>query len=116
MAKYLAMLSWCFFSCTTLDFRSSGAIRAKVSPQEGHKHFVEVEGRKEFYVWGTIPERHRVDVDKLLADRGFVSAANITVHEYTSWGSLFKSIFSFGLYTPRNYKVTGFGIKTTDED
>ncbi|MBK27084.1 MAG: hypothetical protein CME70_23975 [Halobacteriovorax sp.] len=101
-------------SCTSIRYRSTGVIATSFSPKPMHVHQTNVEGRKEFYLWGLVPNEHTVEIDKEMSRAGLISAANITIEEYQTLGDKFATWLSLGLYIPRSYKVRGFGIKTDD--
>ncbi len=97
--------------CTSISFKGKGLIPVYLTPRADHQKLVEAHGHKEFYLWGLIGPDRDVFVDELLYDKGLISAAGLSVHEYQSTGSFMKALFSFGFYIPKEYKVSAKGIE-----
>ena len=98
-----------FMSCTTMHFRSQGDVRLVVGLKDEHHIIRDIEGVKQYFLWGTIPRVHSVRVDKEVEDLGFTSGANVSVEEYQSFGNFVLSILSLGMYIPKNYRITVYG-------
>ncbi len=103
-------------SCTTTHYVSTKKIPVFVSAKERHSKRVIVEGVKEFYFWGTYPDHHIVNIDQEFKKKGVVSIANVKVEEYLDLWDSFKLFFSFGLYTPIHYRLTGWKYRPKSED
>lgn len=97
-------------SCTSISFEGKGLIPLYLTARPQHTKFVRIKGHKEFYLWGLIGPDRQVFLDEEFYDNGLVSVAAIDVHEYQKTTSFLKALFSFGLYIPKDYVITGQGI------
>jgi len=103
-------------SCAELRIHSRGHIPVWIGPKPGHNHYIEIEGKRQFFLWGLVPDVHEVNIDDELHEAGLLSAANVSVTIEQSWGSFFKEILSLGIYVPREYKIRAFGVVPKDTD
>lgn len=101
--------------CTQMTFKSKGLIPLYMTQRVNHKHYREIKGVKEFYLWGLVGPDPSVYMDELFYEQGLLSVANITVQEFKRPWDFWKSFLSLGFYVPKNFKVSGFGVQTTDE-
>lgn len=101
--------------CTQMTFQSKGLIPVYMTQRIDHKHFQEIKGTKEFYLWGLVGPSPIIYLDDLFYEQGLISVANVTVQEFRKPWDFWKSFLSLGFYVPKNFKVTGFGVQTTDE-
>ncbi len=112
---WVGVLIFTLSACTSITFQSRGLIPVFITPKDQHNTFVKTSGQKEFYLWGLIGPDTIVEVDRELIDQGLASAANISLYEYQTFGSFCKSLLSLGLYIPKPYKMTAFGLKSDND-
>lgn len=101
--------------CSSLQFANHGQIPVYVTKREGHHDYVEIKGKKEFFLWGLIGEDKKVFIDELMKEKGIISVANIHLETYMSPLSIFQTIFSLGLYIPKEFKIKAFGVSLDPE-
>ncbi len=101
-------------SCTHIRYESEGFIPLYLTTQVNHRHQAEVNGVKEFYLWGRIHPDDYVYIDDEFYNEGFLSVGNISVQQYQSVGQFFAAFFSLGFYIPISYRITGKGAKEGD--
>lgn len=80
-----------------------------------HKAKVTVVGHKEFYLWGMIPKYHTVYLDHELKSRTRIEFSNISIEEYHSFSDLMATFFSFGIYSPKSYKISAQVLQVEDD-
>lgn len=102
-------------SCSTVQFTNRGQIPVFVSKHKEHHELIEIKGKKEFFLWGLIGDDTKVYIDEIFKKHGYVSIANVHMETYQSGLAIFQTLFSLGLYIPKEYKVRGFGITTDPE-
>lgn len=98
-------------SCTTIEYSSKKVIPTHISVTKNHINRQSISGTKDFYLWGLVPEKHSVFIDDNMRDIGFVSSANTRIEEFQTFKQKMYSIISMGMYIPKSYKITSFGIK-----
>ena len=101
--------------CTTLQFQSRGRIPIFVGPKDQHHKFIEVTGKKEFYLWGLLGPDFVVEIDTELENQGLFSAANVRVYEYRTFRSIIETWLSLGFYVPKHYGLTAFGRDVNEQ-
>jgi hypothetical protein len=112
----VAMVGAMATGCARLEFKSSGLIPISIASQQKHVKPASVEGHREFYFWGLLPREQSVLIDEELKDQGLISAAEVEVETFETWGSTIKEILSLGLYNPRHYRIRALGPKTLGDD
>jgi len=103
-----------FNSCSTISYRSAGEIPVHFTGGQGHTHQILIEGSTDFFVWGLVPGKRYVDLDKLIASQGYVAASRIRIHEYSSFLDVTLGLLSLGLYMPKSYHIQGRGKRLED--
>ena len=53
--------------------------------------------------------------DHEVIQMGFQSGSNISIREYQSWQNFALTILSFGMYIPKNYEITVYGLKAKND-
>jgi hypothetical protein len=101
--------------CSSVQFTNRGQIPVYVSKHKDHHDYLEIYGKKEFFLWGLIGDDKKVFIDEAFKDRGYVSVANVHIQTYMSAKAIFQTIFSLGLYVPKEYKIRGFGLTLDPE-
>ncbi|OFZ17211.1 MAG: hypothetical protein A2X86_01810 [Bdellovibrionales bacterium GWA2_49_15] len=105
----------CMLGCTTVHFRSSGQTKTLVGIKQGHYHRAQIVGEKKFFLWGLIPNSHIVWTDHEVIQMGFQSGSNISIREYQTWTNFAFTVLSFGMYIPKNYEITVYGLKAKND-
>lgn len=93
-----------------MQFANRGQIPVYVTKKTGHHDPVEVKGQKEFFLWGLIGDGEKIYVDELIKDKGFISVANIHLETYHSPLAIFQTLFTLGMFIPKQYKISGYGV------
>lgn len=102
--------------CTSMTYQTSGVAVAKVLNRGEFPHQLSAKGRKEFFLWGMLPEKHTVYIDEELSLEGpILGAGGVQVREYQTVTNFLLSVFSFGMYVPMNYEITGWVRRPIDE-
>lgn len=82
--------------------------------QDEHGTPVEVVLEKSFYLWGSIPAQHQIELDKEFQELGAVGVARISFEKDQTWSQWFLGMISFGLYWPVEIRIQGLA-KMGDE-
>jgi len=101
-------------SCTHIRYESEGYIPLYYSSRENHRHQAEIDGVKEFYLWGRIHPDDRVYIDDEFYNQGLLSVGGIQVTQFQTISQFFTALFSLGFYIPISYRITGKGAKEGD--
>lgn len=94
-------------SCSSIKFISNGTIPVFYHDRNDHQTIYTSEGKKEAFFWGLVAPDNTVILDQVFADQGAVSVADIYVEVTQTRGDWLSTVFSFGLYVPKHYKVFG---------
>jgi hypothetical protein len=70
--------------------------------------------KKDFYLWGFIPGRHHVDMEKEFRKLGAVGVSRVNFEYQQTWSQWLSGVVSFGLYWPVELKIDGMA-KMGDE-
>ncbi len=112
MKGLFLLLTFVFLtSCSSIIYQSKGGGSIPVSKSFSTSNKMEFQGVKKFYLWGLFPLEHRVDINSISKKKGFSHIGNISIFQYRGGLSLFLSFISFGMYTPLDYKIIGYGTK-----
>lgn len=98
-------------SCSSTQFKSNGKVNLSSARLKDYEVTEELILKREFYLWGTLPQKQVVDLDELLLSVNHLRVAETTVDSYRIWQDYLYSIISFGFYTPIHYKVTFKGLR-----
>lgn len=99
-------------SCSHIVFENEGSLPLDLSVDSRHTKLRRYEGKKEFYLWGMIPGKQNISVDKDFLKVGAREISNVTFGQFKTVHDSWMAILSFGLYTPVHYFVQGY---STDE-
>lgn len=118
--EFPQVLLWLFLggflsSCTSISFEGRGLIPLYLTPRPDHTKYLQIEGHKEFYLWGLIGPDDTVYLDEEFYNNGLASVAGINIHEYQKSSSFWKAFFSLGFFIPKDYIISGHGIAPGDE-
>lgn len=96
-----------FTSCSTIQFNSSEIIPLNFNNDLATAEDVSVEVEKSFYLWGMIPSKASVEVDKIFEAKGADSVSKISIAEVKPFKKAFWMVLSAGLYYPQTYMLSG---------
>lgn len=110
LCLFLVVMAVMTSSCTSITFQGKGLIPLYLTPRPDHVSYVEIQGQKEFYLWGLIGPDDQVFLDEVFYESGLVSVAAVDIQEYQTSASFWKAVFSLGFYIPKDYMVSGHGV------
>ena len=96
-----------FSSCATVEYRSKGLVPVSLTSKTNHFKDFEIEGKTRFYFWGFYPKVNYVDIDQVVKSYSYNAVSKIKIEEYVSAKDALMSVITFGVYTPRSYRVYG---------
>jgi len=82
-----------------------------LGPKEGHDDIREFRDHKNFFLWGLLPQKHYVFLDRKVQDLGHISGANFHIEEYQSFMSMMISVITLGMWIPKDYRISLHGLK-----
>lgn len=109
--KYLFFTIFAFsiVGCSTIHYRSKGEIPVYFSSNRSYTQPFRIAGSTDFYFWGQYPESQIIYLDQEAKKEGWSGISKLVIHEYVTFQDWFYSVISLGLYTPRHYKISGYG-------
>jgi hypothetical protein len=105
----IAFLFLSLFSCSHILYTHQGNADIFLTRKKEHQRPFSYQKELEFYLFGTLPKKHILYLDRVLASQGIDQASGVTIREETTLTHLFAMIFSMGLYSPRKVTVEGWG-------
>ncbi len=99
-------------SCSTIVYRSKGRLPISFDKTTNHRREVILKGKKEFYLWGLIPNRHYVYIDEVAKDAGLKELSRVEIYEKMTVEDSILTIITLGLYTPASYQIEAMTIKS----
>lgn len=106
LSAILLMACWSLMGCSVIKYRSSGIIPVSFSRQVKHTKIVKVSGKKQFFLFGFVPQSNNVFIDQLMKEKGHNEVSKINIHEWVSITDFLMMVVSLGLYTPRSFTIT----------
>ncbi len=106
MIKYLLIF---LVSCAKIHYTSKGRIPVHVSQKKGNTKAFERRLRIPFMVFGTIPNKKVIEIDRELQNEGLSRASKLVIQEYNSYLDWFYALATLGLYTPKTVVIKGYG-------
>ncbi len=106
-----AVLGFCLLllsGCATIHFRSNNTVPVTFTGDGRHQKEVVIEGRQDFFWWGTSPEHHVVYVDEEVRKAGYPALSKAIIYEQKNPQNILISFLTFGIYMPRAWTITGF--------
>lgn len=100
--------------CTHITYQSDGYIPIFLTQKPLHRHKVEIQGVKEFYLWGNVGPDRLIKLDEEFYNQGILSASEVEVQQYQTLGQFLTAFFSVGFYIPISYKLMAMGAKEGD--
>ena len=94
--------------CSSILFRSRNKVPVSFDYNPSHQKEVTIKGRKKFYLWGVIPDKHIVYVDEVIDKAGFDEVSKLEIQEERDAKDILIGIMTFGLYIPKSYTINAF--------
>ena len=103
-------------ACSSITFKSGGAIPVSMGHHEDATDFFEIHGERDFYLWGLLTMEGDVYLDQELADRGARQGyiLKFGMDRDKAWKTKLLSIISFGMYRPEYYYIWAKGMKSDE--
>jgi len=98
-------------SCSTIVYRSKGRIPISFNKSNNHRREIILRGKKDFYLWGLIPNRHYVYIDEIARDSGLKELSRVEIYGIKTIKDSIFTILSFGLYVPSSYQIEAMTLK-----
>jgi hypothetical protein len=99
-------------ACSTIHYASLGKGTVNLADRINLTDTFQVEGDRVFYLWGLYPREHVVWVDQeIYGKTNIVRPGAIKIEEYQTWRNALISVATLGMYVPRNWRLSGKGIK-----
>ena len=99
-------------SCTRMSYRSSGIEKVRVFDGGENYSAFSIMGEKKFYLWGIYPEEITVFIDREIEKTtGFIKPAHIEIEDFQTTKNFLISIFTLGIYIPRNFRIKGLALR-----
>lgn len=95
-------------SCVTMNYTSKGRIPVHLNLKKGHTKKVQITNSRTFYLWGTYPNEHFVELDKEFQQTGAYAISGLQIFEKQTFADSIIALISFGLVIPRTYVVDGY--------
>lgn len=96
------------FSCSSYQLTNSN-LNTNVSFEENKNHTKEIqlEIKRDYFLWGSVPSNRKIDVSKELNLRGITSLSSLQFKKIGNSGDALWSILSLGFYNPETYLISG---------
>lgn len=94
-----------------MKYKSRGTLPVSYEYNSKHKRQVMIEGKKEFFMYGFIPNNQEIFIDEEAYHHGISAISKIEIEDSISFKNMMIALFTLGFYTPRNYKITGFSLE-----
>ncbi len=111
LSRISYLITLFLLGCSHIQFVTNDEIPLALGPERGHAVLAQKEGERAFYLWGFLPRSHIVDVDAELSSTGLTNGARVSVEEYQTVGSAFLTILTFGMYIPKKFRISAYGVK-----
>ena len=111
--KLILILSFTFlFSCSSTRVVRHNKFPVNIASSSSRaKLNVVVEFQEYFLLWGLMPSENSIDLSDRLGRYEIGNVGNITIEQYQTFYDQFLTLFSFGLYIPYHYRLSGWGDK-----
>jgi hypothetical protein len=98
-------------ACSTIHFKSNHDIDIFVGHHEDMTTLYEIQGTRDFYIWGLYPDNQTVYIDEEIAIQGARRAVILKfgVDSDQLWKTTMFKMITFGMYYPVYYKVVAKG-------
>ena len=109
------MIKWFFLfmltSCTQLQFHSEEKIPIWGQEKELPARYFQIHKMARYYLWGLYPSKVDILLDDLIIQEGYDKAYDLKISEYQTWDNLLMELLTLGMYIPKNYSLSGRGVK-----
>jgi hypothetical protein len=97
-----------FFSCSSYQLTNSN-LNTEVSFEENKNHTkdLELEIKRDYFLWGSVPSSRKIDVSKELNSRGVTKLSSLEFQKIGNSSDTLWSILSLGFYSPETYLISG---------
>lgn len=95
-------------ACSSIKFQSKNKINASFNSNYNHRKEVLVSGKKDFYLWGLIPNKHYVDINESLESANINELSRLSIYQERTTADIILTAITFGLYCPSHYYISGF--------
>tara|TARA_Y100000768_G_scaffold388595_1_gene385440 strand:- start:4825 stop:5232 length:408 start_codon:yes stop_codon:yes gene_type:complete len=102
-----AILVGSFVSCSTVEFKSGNQSKVTFDYNLNQEREVILEVEKKFYLWGALPSKHELILDKIFKDRGFENVSDLRIEEVNTTRKAAWMVASFGMFYPVSYRLVG---------
>ena len=96
-----------FISCSTVEFKSANQSKVTFDYNLNQEREVVLEVEKKFYLWGALPSKHELILDKIFKDRGFENVSDLRIEEVNTAKKAAWMVASFGMFYPVSYRLVG---------
>ncbi len=93
-------------SCSSIKIHSeSPNLELSMHERENYTKDLEFTVDKEFFLFGTIPTTHELDLTEFFKEAGVDSASELKIIKQRKTKNMLWAFFTFGLYTPETYVI-----------
>lgn len=92
--------------CSSIKFSSSNNIPVTFDYGNNKSSEVSIVISKPFYMWGLVPKKQVVEVDKVFISKGFKEISDLNISEIKTSEKAMWMFFTFGMYYPQSFKLT----------
>lgn len=92
--------------CSSTLIKSNDKIDLSLNKNLSHKKNINIEIKKEFFLWGLLPQ-HELLLDEELGNRGYEFVSSVQVEEKSTMKDALWTLFTFGVYYPKTYVLSG---------
>lgn len=103
-------------SCSTTQFSSKGRVNISLSKLKNPPVYDQLELKREFYLWGTVPAVQEIDLDKEILQQQHLKVTEVTIRQVRSISDYVSMLITLGLYSPIHYQIQIRGVKYEADD
>ena len=93
--------------CSTVQFKSSNQSKVTFDYNLNQEKEIVLEVEKKFFLWGAMPAKHELILDKIFSERGFKNVTDLRIEEISTTRKAVWMVASFGMYYPVKYRLIG---------
>lgn len=103
----LFFISFLITSCSSINFTSSDIIPVSFKHDTSQTESISVDVEKSFYLWGLLPNKELIEVDKVFEEKGLDEISHVSIKEIKTFKKTLWALLSVGLYYPQTYQISG---------
>jgi hypothetical protein len=103
--KILILIFFCS-SCSSIQFKSSEIIPVTFDTNETETKDISVKVEKSFYLWGLIPNKEVIEVDKVFEEKGARQISSLSIKEVEKKEKGIWMFVTLGLYYPQTFELS----------